>query len=132
MELTIRATVVRSFNRKGVAVEVGSVLDVPTAMLPHLAAHVVWIDGEEIKTLAGGVDLAPAIVTLTADNLSLQRRLLETYVQAYSPTHIHFLFDAFGKQVAILQHDSGFSRKQAEEDAAKLYHLTAWLSELRR
>jgi hypothetical protein len=123
--------VVRPFNRRGVAVEVGSILDVPTDMLPRVAAYVAWIDGGELKTLAGGVDLAPAIVTLTAGDLTLQRQLLERYVQTFGPAHIGFLFEAWRERAAIMEHDGGMTKEQAEEKAARLYHLTAWLPELR-
>ena len=131
MQETIKTVVVRPFNRRGSAVEVGSVLDVPADMLPRLVAHVVWIDGNEVKTLAGGVELAPAIVTLTAEDLALQRRLLERYVQAFGPMHIGFLFEAWRERAAIMEHDGGMTKEQAEEEAARLYHLTAWLPELR-
>jgi hypothetical protein len=132
MGKTIKTVAVRPFNRRGTAVEVGTVLDVPADMLSRVAGYVVWIDGDELRTLAQAVDLAGAIVTLTADDLTLQRRFLERYVQAFGPAHIGFRFEAWRERAAIMEHDGGLTREQAEEEAARFYHLTAWLPELCR
>lgn len=93
-------------------------------------APVAWIEGGELRT-AGQVDnLTAEIVKQTGDNLDLQRRLLLEHCQAFQPSHIWRLFEQWEERAAILEHDAGLPRQEAEKEAARMYHLTAWLREI--
>jgi hypothetical protein len=93
-------------------------------------APVAWIEGGELRT-AGQVDnLAAEIVKLTSDNLDLQKRLLLEYCQPFQDTHRWRLVDQWEERSAILEYEAGLPRQEAEKEAARMYHLTAWLREL--
>ena len=90
-----------------------------------------WLEGGELHLRGAFPDLAAEIVILTGDNLSLQKDLLSKHCLSHSPTRIEALFEAWEERSAIIEHDGGLSREEAELEAAKLYHLIPWLSELR-
>ena len=76
-------------------------------------------------------DLAAEIAKLTSDDDELQRRLLKEHCQAYAPIHIWLLIEKWEERAAIIEHDRGLPRERAEEEAARLYRLLAFLPELR-
>lgn len=91
----------------------------------------ISLQGEKLRISGVVEDLAGAIAGLTENNLPLQRRLLEAHCQAYSPTHLWRLVEQWAKRAEAIEYEGGFSRQQAEEEAARQYHLLAWVGELR-
>lgn len=90
-----------------------------------------WLQGGELRTTGPLPDLAAEIVKLTGDDLDRQRRLLLEHCQAFQPSHVWRLIEQWEERAAILEYDAGLSRHDAEIEAARLYHLTAWLPELK-
>jgi len=90
-----------------------------------------WLVNDELRTSGLFTDLAAEIVNLTTDDIDLQRQLLIEHCQAYGPAYIGSLFEAWEERAAIMEYDGGMTRELAEIEAAKKYHLTAWLDELR-
>jgi hypothetical protein len=86
-------------------------------------------DGE-LRTTGVFSDLAAEIIKLTPNDIGLQRRLLTGHCQSYGPAHIGNIINAWEDYVAVME-QAGRNRKDAEEEAAVLFHLTAWLQELR-
>ena len=136
------ARVLQPFTRRGEIIPPGTILDIPDDVLSKLAGLVepvnniiplrrAWIENGELRTVGVYDDLAKEIVSLTVDDLPMQRQLLTQHCQAYGPVHIHGLIEAWEERAAILEHDAGMTREWAEEEAARLYHLIAWLDELR-
>lgn len=97
---------------------------------PEFPTPRAWLQDGELRTTGPFPDLAGEIVRLTGDDLDLQRRLLVAHCQAFAPTHIWRLFEQWEERSAILEHDGGLPRTEAEHEAARMYHLTAWLPEL--
>jgi hypothetical protein len=91
-----------------------------------------WLQDGELRTTGPVNDLAAEVVKLTGDNLDQQRRLLLEHCQAFQPSHIWRLIEQWEERAAILEHDAGLPRHEAEIEAARLYHLTAWLPELQK
>jgi len=143
--------VIRPFRRCGVLLNPGDILsDVPDDLLPKLAGYVeevprhrsdmphpsrstskAWIDKGELRTIGPIEDLAHEIVKLTFDDLPLQRRLLTEHCQSHGPAHLGILMEKWCERVAIMEHEGGLSRDEAEEQAAAAYRLAGWLDELR-
>lgn len=137
--------VIKPFTRKGALITPGTVLDIPDDILPKLAGMVepvkraekvvplrrIWFENGELRIVGVYDDLAKEIISLTKDDLPMQRRLLMEHCQQFGPAHIGRLFEAWEERAAIMEHDAGMTREQAEAEAAKGYHLTAWLDELR-
>jgi putative DNA primase/helicase len=81
----------------------------------------------ELMTRGSCDDLVAAIVSLSADNLHLQRELLTRYCKAYDQEHIDDLWEAWEERAAIMEYDGGLSRHEAEYQAAKRLHLLAFM-----
>jgi len=150
----MKVRALRNFTTKSGPVTAGAVIDVPPELMHKLKGLVevirdpeppkkrhsnpwsrtttAWLENGELRVQGVVADLAGEIVRLTAGDLVMQRQLLEEHCQAYGPTHIHSLFEAWEERAAIMEYDAGMTRAQAEAEAAKLYHLVAWLPELRR
>ncbi len=90
-----------------------------------------WLEGGELHLRGTFPDLAAEIALLTGEDLSLQKELLSTHCPSHSPTSIEALFEAWDERCAIMEYDGGLSKEDAEYEAAKLYYLIPWLSELR-
>lgn len=74
--------------------------------------------------------LTPEIIKLTHENLPLQAKLLRQCVGRYSGPQWKSLVEDWEERAAIMQFDGGMSRAQAEQEAARLCGLEAFLSEL--
>jgi len=99
---------------------------------PEFPAAVAWLQGGELRTTGPVEDLAAEIVKLTGDDLDLQRRLLLDHCEAYDDNHLWHLFERWEERAAILEYEAGLSRHEAEKESARMYHLGAWLHELRK
>jgi hypothetical protein len=91
-----------------------------------------WLQGGELRTAGSVENLAEEIVRLTGDDLDTQRRLLVEHCEAYDDNHLWRLIEQWAERAAILEHDAGLPRHEAEREAARLNHLTAWLHELQQ
>jgi len=89
------------------------------------------VNGEFICLLPV-TDMAKTIVNLTENDLPLQKKLLIRHCQQYNPvTHFWNLREMWDERAAILEFEAGFSREEAETKAAEMYHLLAFMDELR-
>ena len=94
--------------------------------------HQARIENGELKLLYPADDLASIIVRLTREDLLLQKQLLLRHCQPYDPvTHFWILREKWVEKSAILEHCAGLIREEAELEAAKMYHLEAFMDELR-
>jgi hypothetical protein len=116
----------------------GKIVSIPDHLLEKLRGRVepverltcdppAWLVGEELRTGCYIEDLPAEIVKLTRDNLHLQRQLLARHCEAYDRHHIWRLWELWGERAAIMEHDGGLSREEAETQAAEQLHLTAFL-----
>jgi len=128
----MRCVVVRPFTRRGGQIDVGEVIDAPVETVPALKNFVAWLDGDGLQCRRPVPDLAAVIVRLTGEDLNLQRRLLVEYCEAFDDNHIWHLIERWEERAAILEYDAGLPRHEAELEAARMYHLTAWLPDLRK
>ncbi|MDY0270181.1 hypothetical protein [Trichloromonas sp.] len=138
MSLKSLAERVLQGNRQGNLVETESFL-IPKnggqktpQKFPEFPAPVAWLQDGELRTTGPVGDLAAAIVRLTHNDLDLQRRLLVEHCEAFDENHIWRLFECWEERAAIMEHDGGLPRTEAEREAARMYHLTAWLPELQK
>lgn len=155
----MRCEVLKTFKRRGEPQLPGSIIEVPQDVIVKLAGYVrilanssadshpsadwrpeprAWLtETGELLTIGvfpgewpdGG--LAPEIIKLTFDNLPLQAKLLRECVGRYSGPKWKALVEDWEERAAIMQFDGNKSRAQAEQDAAKLYRMEAFLPELR-
>ena len=96
--------------------------------IPSPQASEAWLtDTGELRSRGVIDDLAAVIVGLTADNLPLQRELLAQHCEAYDRHHIGRLWELWEERAAIMEHDGGASRHDAEYQAAERLHLLAFL-----
>ncbi len=139
----MRARVIEAFRTKKGMIHAGMIIEIPPALLEKLqekieAIHSPIADGKaepeawltesgELRTLGAIDNLAAEIVRLTADNLSLQRELLIRHCQAYDRRHIGRLWEEWEERAAIMEHDGGLSRVEAEYQAASRLHLLAFM-----
>jgi len=139
----MKARVIEPFQTKKGLIPVDMIIEIPPALLEKLQGKVVAIhspvaDGnpkpeawltESGELMTRGVfdNLAAEIVRLTADNLSLQRELLIRNCQAYDRLHISRLWEEWEERAAIMEHDGGLSREDAEYQAASRLHLLAFM-----
>ncbi|SNB45939.1 hypothetical protein [Geobacter sp. DSM 9736] len=72
-------------------------------------------------------DLAAEVVKLTGDDLNKQRELLIRHCEAFDPNHIWRLWEEWEERAAIMEHEAGLPREEAERQAAAILHLTAFL-----
>lgn len=84
----------------------------------------------ELRTQGVFDDLAGEIVRLTTDNLPLQKKLLLLHIEAFDRHHFPAMVEQWAERAAILQHEDGMSRQDAEQKAVEMYHLQAFLKEL--
>lgn len=114
----------------------GQIIEIPPALLEKLRGKVAaipsqseaWLtDSGELRTKGVFDDLAAEIVRLTPDNLPLQRELLTRHCEAYDRNHIGHLWELWEERAAIMEHDGGLSRQDAEYQAAERLHLLAFL-----
>jgi hypothetical protein len=131
----MRAKVIEAFpTRKGL-IPKGQIIDISPALLEKLKGKVeaitepkAWLTEKgELRTQGVFDDLAAEIVRLTKDNLPWQRELLTRHCGDYDQNHIGFLWEAWEERVAIMEHDGGLSRQEAEYEAAKRLHLLAFM-----
>lgn len=90
-----------------------------------------WLVNGELRTSGYIDDISREIVTLTADNLPEQKRLLLLHVETYDRHHFPALAELWQERSAIMQYDGGLSKEQAEDKAAELLNCIAFLPELR-
>lgn len=132
----MRALVIEPFPTTKGFIPAGQIIKIPPALLEKLQGKVVaitsqpeiWlIDSSELKIKGVFDDLAAEIVGLTPDNLPLQRELLTRHCEAYDGNHIGHLWELWEERAAIMEHDGGLSRQDAEYQAAECLHLLAFL-----
>jgi len=122
---------------KGI-IPTGQIIEISPALLEKLKGKVeaipspqapeAWLtEAGELRTRGVIDDLAAVIVGLTADNLPLQRELLARHCEAYDRHHIENLWELWEERAAIMGHDGGLSRHDAEYQAAERLHLLAFL-----
>lgn len=137
----MRAKVIEAFRTKKGMIPAGMIIEIPPALLEKLQGKIeaihspgadmkpepeAWLtESGELRTRGAFDNLAVEIVRLTADNLSLQRELLIRHCQAYDRRHIGRLWEEWEERAAIMEHDGGLSRKEAEYQAASRLHLLA-------
>jgi hypothetical protein len=139
----MKARVIEPFQTKKGLIHTGMIIEIPPALLEKLqgkvqAIHspgadmkpipVAWLtESGELRTKGVFDNLVAEIVRLTADNLSLQRELLIRHCQAYDRRHIGRLWEEWEERAAIMEHDGGLSREDAEYQAASRLHLLAFM-----
>lgn len=134
----MKALVIEPFPTTKGIIPAGRVIEISPALLEKLKGKVepitslqepkAWLaDSGELRTQGAIDDLAAVIVGLTADNLPLQRELLGRHCEAYDRHHICRLWELWEERAAILEHDGGLSREDAEYQAAERLHLLAFL-----
>lgn len=120
--------------------EPGKVIDAPEMAIRKLAHKVrplhrdseACIEDGELKMLHPVPDLAAVIVGLTEDDLPLQKKLLRAHCTQYDPvTHFWALREKWEERAAIMEYDGGMSQEEAEYEAARQYHLLAFMDELK-
>ncbi|NVN90161.1 MAG: hypothetical protein HXX11_06110 [Desulfuromonadales bacterium] len=131
----MKARVIEAFpTRKGMLSK-GQIIEIPPALLEKLKGKVepisepkAWLTEKgELRTQGVFDDLAAEIVRLTKDNLLLQRQLLTRHCGEFDQQHIGHLWEAWEERVAIMEHDGGLSRREAEYEAAERLHLLAFM-----
>ena len=139
----MKARVIESFQTKKGLIPAGRIIEIPSALLEKLQGKVqaiyspvadmkpepeAWLtEFGELRTNGAFDNLAAEIVRLTADNLSLQRELLIRHCQSYDRRHIGRLWEEWEERAAIMEHDGGLSREDAEYQAACRLHLLAFM-----
>lgn len=139
----MKARVIEAFQTKKGLIPAGMIIEIPSALLEKLQGKVeaihfpvadvkpepeAWLtESGELRTLGAIDNLAAEVVRLTADNLSLQRELLTRHCQAYDRRHIGRLWEEWEERAAIMEHDGGLSREEAEYQAACRLHLLAFM-----
>lgn len=91
----------------------------------------IWLDGDQLRSRGVCGDLASEIISLTADNLPLQAKLLRSHVGTYSEPYWKQLVEDWNERAAIMEYDGKMSRQEAEYQAAVLLRCVAFLPELR-
>ena len=139
----MKARVIEPFQTKKGMIPTGMIIEIPPALLEKLqgkieAIHSPIADGKaepeawltesgELRTRGAFDNLTAEIVRLTANNLSLQRELLIRHCQAYDRRHIGRLLEEWEERAAIMEHDGGLSREDAEYQAARRLQLLAFM-----
>lgn len=132
----MKARVIESLPTTKGIIPVGQIIEISPALLEKLKGKVepipqvpeAWLtDAGELRTRGVIDDLAAVIVGLTADNLPLQRELLARHCEAYDRHHIKYLWASWEEHAAVMEHDGGLSRQDAECRAAERLHLQAFL-----
>ena len=139
----MKARVIESFQTKKGMIHAGMIIEIPSALLEKFQGKVeeihfpvadvkpepeAWLtESGELRTLGAIDNLAAEIVRLTANNLSLQRELLIRHCQAYDRRHIGRLWEEWEERAAIMEHNGGLSREDAEYQAASRLHLLAFM-----
>lgn len=131
------ARVIKPFKRRGEIIPPGSIIELPEHILPQLEGYIVpadnytpkaWLtESGELRTNGYIPDLAGEIVKLTTGNLPLQRELLQRHCEGFDSYRIQHKWELWEERAAILEHDGGMTRQEAEQEAAKLLHLTAFI-----
>ncbi len=99
---------------------------------PEAISDTATIEDGELKLLSPVDNLAAVIVGLTQNDLKLQKQMLIRHCQQYAPeTHFWKLKEMWEERAAILEYDGGLTRHEAELEAAKMYHLLAFLDDLK-
>lgn len=93
-------------------------------------SQAAWLEGDELRTRGHIPDLIGEIVQLTNGNLDLQRTLLLRHCEEYDNNHLWWLAEQWEERAAIMQHDGGMTREQAEFEAARYMNLLAFLDDL--
>jgi hypothetical protein len=131
----LRALVIEPFPTARGIIHAGRIIEIPPALLEKLQGKVTplsqpeaWLtENGELRTRGVLLDLAATIVGLTSDNLPLQRNLLARHCEAYDRHHIEQLWELWEERAAVMEHDGGLSRHEAECQAAERLHLLAFL-----
>lgn len=139
----MKARVIEAFQTKKGMIHAGMIIEIPPALLEKLQGKVqaihspdadmkpepeAWLtESGELRTRGAFDNLAAEIVRLTPDNLSLQRELLTRHCQAYDRRHIGRLWEEWEERAAIMEHNGGLSREDAEYQAASRLHLLAFM-----
>ncbi|WP_298439198.1 hypothetical protein [Geobacter sp.] len=134
----MRALVIEPFPTTKGIIPAGQIIEISPALLEKLNGKVeaisspqapeAWLtETGELRTRGVIDDLAAVIVGLTADNLPLQRELLARHCEEYDRHHIGRLWDLWEERAAVMEHDGGLSRHDAECRAAERLHLLAFL-----
>ncbi|MDA8412295.1 MAG: hypothetical protein M0023_00730 [Desulfobacteraceae bacterium] len=139
----MRARVIESFQTKKGLIPAGRIIEIPPVLLEKLQGTVeaihspvadvkpepeAWLtESGELRTRGAFDNLAAEIVRLTADNLLLQRELLIRHCQSYDRRHFGRLWAEWEERAAIMEHDGGLSREDAEYQAASRLHLLAFM-----
>lgn len=139
----MKARVIEAFQTKKGLIPAGIIIEIPLALLEKLQGKVeaihspvadmkpepeAWLtESGELRTRGAFDNLATEIVRLTPDNLPLQRELLIRHCQAYDRRHIGRLWEEWEERAAIMEHDGGLSREEAEYQAASRLHILAFM-----
>jgi len=131
----MKALVIEAFQTKKGVIPKGQIIEIPPALLEKLKGKVepiqeprAWLTEKgELRTQGVFNDLAAEIVRLTNDNLPLQRELLTRHCGEYDQQHIGHLWEAWEERAAIMEHDGGLSRQDAEHEAAERLCLLAFI-----
>src|SRR6266568_4570705 len=124
----MRALVIKPLSTTKGTIPAGQIIEISPALLEKLRGKVAAIPSQpearltdigELRTRGVIEDLAAEIVRLTADNLPLQRELLTRHCEAYDRNHISHLWELREERAAIMEHDGGLSRQDAEYQAAE-------------
>lgn len=91
-----------------------------------------WLEGDSLRTTGSTDDLAGVIIELTTDDLPLQRRLLKLHCGVYQGPWWDRLVERWQERAAIMEHDGGLAREQAELEAARCLRAEAFLEELKQ
>jgi hypothetical protein len=131
----MRAKVIEAFQTRKGMIPKGQIIEISPVLMEKLKGKVeaipdprAWLTEKgELRTQGVFDDLAAEIVRLTKDNFPLQRELLTRHCGEYDQQHIGHLWEAWEERVAIMEHDGGLSRQEAEYKAAERLHLLAFM-----
>lgn len=133
------AEVLEAIETRQGGLSIGDKIDISENIARKLGSKIRWlnqierprIENGELKLLHPANNLADIIVGLTENDLQLQKQLLLKHCQQYSPkTHFWRIKEQWEEKAAILEYDAGMNREEAEHEAAKMYHLLAFMDEL--
>lgn len=113
----------------GEAVPQGSYIELPETLLPEFAGRVAYINDGVLRVPRHVNDLAALIAGLTSDDPLQQKLLLERHCEAFDRHHIGAKWKEWEKRTAVLERTKGMSREEAEQEAARELHLSAFLAD---
>lgn len=133
----MKVAVKEPFRVKGINLEPGKIIEIPETIYPRLKDKVeplpgeVWLEGDELRTRGNVNNLESEICRLTKNNLKIQKALLLKHCESYDQHHFFNLRELWEERAGIMEFDGRLPRHEAEQKAAELLHLIAFMEELK-